>query len=151
MNIFLADMLATFFYVGRFPVAPGTMASAVGALMAVGLHAWPVAYLAVMALVIVVGFWASGPAEKAAGKKDPGFIVIDEVAGIMISFFMVPLSWAVIISGFFLFRAFDMFKIWPANKFEELGGARGIMMDDIMAGIYTNIVLQIAIRLAIAM
>jgi phosphatidylglycerophosphatase A len=47
-----------------------------------------------------------------------------------------------------LFRAFDMFKIWPANKFEDMGGSRGIMMDDVMAGIYTNIVLQIATRLA---
>ena len=72
--------------------------------------------------------------------------MIDEVAGMMVSLFMLPLSWPVMLVGFFLFRAFDMFKIFPANKFEDMGGASGIMMDDIMAGIYTNIVLQVAVR-----
>ena len=63
----------------------------------------------------------------------------------------MPISWSVIVIGFFLFRAFDMFKIWPANKFEDMGGAAGIMLDDLMAGLYTNIVLQIAVRWAIRM
>ena len=151
MNPRLATILATFFYVGKFPVAPGSMGTLAGLLIAIALHPWPVAYFSVMALVTVVGFLACGPAERALGKKDPGCVVIDEVAGIMLSLFWVPISWSVIVIGFFLFRAFDMFKIWPANKFEDMGGARGIMLDDLMAGLYTNIVLQIAIRLAIRM
>ncbi len=151
MNPRVAIFLATFFYVGKFPVAPGTMGTLAGLLIALALHPWPVAYFVVMLLVTVVGFWASGHAEKALGKKDPGCVVIDEVAGIMLSLFMVPVSWAVIVIGFFLFRAFDMFKIWPANKFEDMGGGHGIMLDDLMAGLYTNIILQIAIRLAFRM
>jgi len=82
------------------------------------------------------------------GQKDPSCVVIDEVSGIMIAFFMLPMVWPVSIITFFLFRAFDMFKIYPVNKFEEMKGGTGIMMDDIIAGLYTNITMQIAIRLA---
>ncbi len=89
---------------------------------------------------------ASGQVEKLIGKKDPGCIVIDEAAGIMISVLFIPMTWPIMLTGFFLFRAFDMFKIYPANKFEDMGGAYGIMMDDVMAGVYTNIVLQVAVR-----
>ncbi|MBF0123639.1 MAG: phosphatidylglycerophosphatase A [Candidatus Omnitrophica bacterium] len=151
MSSRLAIFLATFFYVGKCPVAPGTLGTLAGLLIAVALHSWPAAYVGVMILVTVLGFLACGPAEKALGKKDPGCIVIDEVAGIMVALFLLPLSWPVIVIGFFLFRAFDMFKIWPANRFENMGGAAGIMLDDLMAGIYTNIVLLIAIRWAMRM
>lgn len=144
----MATLAATFFYIGKFPVAPGTMGTLAGLFLAWLVAPWVALYCLMTALVMLAGFWASGTAEKAFGKKDPGCIVIDEVAGIMLSFFLVPFSWPVAVIGFFLFRAFDMFKIWPANKFEDMGGSRGIMMDDVMAGIYTNIVLQIATRLA---
>ncbi len=81
-------------------------------------------------------------------KKDPPCIVIDEVAGSLIAFFMLPMNWPVFWSTFFVFRAFDMFKIYPANILEKRSGSVGIMMDDIVAGIYTNLIMQIAIRLA---
>lgn len=146
MNDRLARFCATFFHIGDFPVAPGSMASAAALVVAFFLHPWPLVYIAAGVIFTAVGFMTSGQVEKMIGKKDPGCIVIDEVAGIMISFLFLPMTWPVMLTGFFLFRAFDMFKIYPGNKFEAMGGANGIMMDDIMAGVYTNIVLQVAVR-----
>ncbi|MBF0331468.1 MAG: phosphatidylglycerophosphatase A [Candidatus Omnitrophica bacterium] len=146
MNDRVARFCATFFHIGDFPVAPGSAASAAALVVAYWVHPWAWAYIAVGILFTVIGFMTAGQVEKLSGRKDPGFIVIDEAAGIMISFLFIPMTIPVMITGFFLFRAFDMFKIYPANKFEDMGGAYGIMMDDVMAGIYTNIVLQIAVR-----
>ncbi|NTV29786.1 MAG: phosphatidylglycerophosphatase A [Candidatus Omnitrophica bacterium] len=144
----ISKFIATFFYTGYCPVAPGTLASAIGAAIAFALRFNVAGYAFAMVTVTVLGFFFAGEAEKAIGKKDPGCIVIDEVSGIMISFFMLPLYWPIIVTGFFLFRAFDMFKIPPADLFEKMPGSRGIMLDDIMAGIYTNLILQIALRLS---
>jgi len=94
---------------------------------------------------MAAGIWASGKMEKLAGKKDPSCVVIDEVAGILIAFFLLPAQWPVIITAFFVFRAFDMFKIYPINRFEKLPGSWGIMMDDVVAGLYTNIVVHVAL------
>ena len=142
----VARCCATFFHIGDLPLAPGSMASAAALAVAFGVHPWPALYIAVGVLFTAAGFMTAGQVEKASGRKDPGFIVIDEAAGIMISFLFLPMTWPVMLTGFFLFRAFDMFKINPANRFEAMGGAKGIMMDDIMAGVYTNIVLQVAVR-----
>ena len=144
----LVKMLSTWFYVGDLPGAPGTAASAVAVLMAVIFAPNTFLYILVTIAVTVLGFAVSGRMEAILGRKDPGCIVIDEVAGIMIAFFLLPLTWPVIITAFFLFRAFDMFKIYPANKFEEIEGGTGVMMDDLVAGLYTNIVMQLAVRLA---
>lgn len=144
----ISKLLATFFCIGYLPVAPGSMATIAGVALSYSLMGNPTAYLWATLAVTVVGFTVSGRAEKAIGKKDPGCIVIDEVAGVMIAFYMLPATPAVFWTGFFLFRAFDMFKIYPANKLEGLKGSRGIMLDDIIAGVYTNIVMQIAIRWA---
>jgi len=141
-------MLATFFYIGRWPAGPGTAASLAGAFLAVMMQGHWVVYLLVLAAVAAAGFRVSGRMEELEGKKDPGCVVIDEAAGILISFFALPLSWATFWSAFFLFRAFDMFKIYPVGCFEKMGGAKGIMMDDIVAGIYTFVIMQIAVRLA---
>jgi phosphatidylglycerophosphatase A len=148
MKVRIARLLATFFYAGIFPAASGTFASAIGVLIVLHLYQEPVLYAAVMVLVTVIGIWSADVTEKAVGKKDPSIVVIDEVAGMMVALFMVPLSWPVLVSGFFLFRAFDMFKIYPCNKLEAQGGGWGIMADDLFAGLYTNVVLQLAIRLA---
>jgi len=144
----LVKMLSTWFYIGDLPGAPGTFASAAAVLMAVILSPNMFLYVLVAVVVTVLGFKVSGRMEGILGRKDPGCIVIDEVAGVMIAFFLLPLTPAVVITAFFLFRAFDMFKIYPANKFEEIGGATGVMVDDLVAGLYTNIVMQIAVRWA---
>jgi len=142
----LVKMFSTWFYVGNVPGCPGTAASVVGALMAVILAPSSILYVIVFSVVTIIGFMVSGKMETLLDRKDPGCVVIDEVSGIMIAMFLLPLSPIVVITTFFLFRAFDMFKIYPVNKFEQLKGSQGIMMDDIIAGIYTNIVMQFAVR-----
>lgn len=144
----LTRMLATFFYIGYAPAAPGTLASLAGAVIAIALHSNLLLYILVFLVVTVIGFQVSDRAEELEGQKDPSCIVIDEVAGIMIAFFLLPIDWRTGIVAFFLFRAFDMFKIYPVNKFESLKGGRGVMMDDLFAGLYTNLTMQIALRIA---
>ncbi len=144
----LARLISTFFYLGDFPFASGTLASAAAVLLVLGMPASILVYVAVTIAVTVIGIWAAGITEKEVGKKDPSCVVIDEVAGVLVSFFLVPLSWPVIIIGFFLFRAFDMFKIPPADSLENEGGGKGIVLDDIAAGVYTNLTLQAGIWLA---
>lgn len=143
-----ARLMATWFYVGDFPVAPGTMASAVGMVMCFILSAHPVLYVVLGIIITYIGFKASDITEGLVGTKDPSCVVIDEVAGVMIAFFLLPITPAIAITTFFLFRAFDMFKIYPVNKLEEMKGGVGIMMDDLFAGLYTNIVMHLAIRFA---
>jgi phosphatidylglycerophosphatase A len=105
-------------------------------------------YIAVTVLVTMVGFLVSGRVEANLKKKDPSCIVIDEVAGGLIAFFLLPINFPVLITAYFLFRAFDMFKIYPVDRFESLPGSTGIMMDDLFAGLYTNIVMHLALRLS---
>ncbi|MBN1870699.1 MAG: phosphatidylglycerophosphatase A [Candidatus Omnitrophica bacterium] len=144
----IVKMLATWFYVGDIPGAPGTAASAVAVMMAVICAPNLFLYVLIAIIVIALGFKVSGRTEEILGRKDPGCIVIDEVAGIMVAFFLLPITWPVLITAFFLFRAFDMFKIYPVNKFEQIEGGAGVMMDDLIAGLYTNIVMQLAVRWA---
>ena len=148
MNDKFVKLFSTFFYIGYFPVAPGTAASLAGGIVALLLYKNPVIYIGLFLAVTFIGFIISGRMEEIEGKKDPGCVVIDEVSGIMISYFMLPISWPIVVTTFFLFRALDMFKTFPANKLEALGGGEGIMLDDVLAGLYTNIVMQIAVRWA---
>ena len=140
------ELFATWFYIGKFPLGPGTLASFVGMLMCFVLANSLVLYVLVFLAVSVIGFSVGDRMEAITGQKDPGSVVIDEVAGIMIAFFLLPMMPSVALVTFFLFRAFDMFKVYPVNKFEELHGSVGIMMDDIIAGLYTCITMHIAIR-----
>lgn len=146
MNIF-HHCVATCFGVGYFPVAPGTAATVIGIILAFFLQGTPLYFTWVVVLTIL-GIVAADHVEKMSKEKDPGIVVIDEVVGVMIALIGLPITWPVAICGFFLFRAFDMFKIYPINKFEAIPGGRGIVLDDVMAGLYTNIVLSIAVRWA---
>ena len=148
MKNFLIKSFATVFGVGYFPVAPGTAATAVGVAIAYGLGNNLPVYTIVVLVLLALGVITTGIVEKQLNQKDPGFLVIDEVVGVMIALWHLPLVWPVMICGFFLFRAFDMFKIYPINKLEALPGGWGIMLDDCMAGVYTNIILRIALRCA---
>ncbi len=134
--------------VGFLRPAPGTLASLVGvALYLVFYPHWGV-YLGVLALVTALGFGTIDAMERLCGEQDPSCVVIDEVAGMLITLFLLPPRPSVLVTAFFLFRAFDMFKIPPADRFERLPGARGVMLDDLMAGVYANLVMQAAVRLA---
>ena len=148
MRNFLIKSFATVLGVGYLPFAPGTWATVVGVAIAYYLGNNLPAYIILLLVLLILGIMTSGIVEKQLNQKDPGVVVIDEVVGVMIALWGLPLIWPVMICGFFLFRAFDMFKIYPINKLEAKSGGWGIMLDDCMAGLYTNIILRIALKCA---
>jgi phosphatidylglycerophosphatase A len=132
-------------YAGRFPIASGTAGTVVGVFLYLGMKGLaPAHYFAVCVLVFLVGTWAAGRAEIILDQKDSSLIVIDEIVGYLVAMFMVPPTWGFVVAGFFIFRVFDILKPWPLQRLEEIHGGWGVMLDDIGAGVYTNIVLQIA-------
>jgi phosphatidylglycerophosphatase A len=122
--------------VGRAPLAPGTVASALTAVVLWLLHPSPIALTALLVVVTLLGTWAADEAERALGGKDPGAIVVDEVAGMMLSVLTVTLTPAVLLVAFLLFRVFDVVKPFPANVSQRLPGGLGVMIDDLIAGLY---------------
>jgi phosphatidylglycerophosphatase A len=144
----LAILLATWFGCGYSPVGPGT-AGALGALIPAWLlchyAAWPVWVWPVAAAVITVpGIWAAGETARHAGKKDPGIVVIDEVAGQWLTLAgAAMLNWKTVLVAFVLFRLFDIWKPPPVRQLEQLPGGAGIMADDLMAGIYGAVILGV--------
>ncbi|MFH1656021.1 MAG: phosphatidylglycerophosphatase A [Candidatus Omnitrophota bacterium] len=143
------QLIATFFNLGYLPL-PGTAGSLAGLLIFFLISANYIIYLTVLVLLLILGFYVSGKSEEAFNQKDPRKIVIDEVCGMLIALFLLPVTFPVIISAFLLFRAFDAIKPPPANIFEQLSGGKGIMLDDIIAGIYTNLIIQLALKLTSA-
>jgi phosphatidylglycerophosphatase A len=137
--------VATFFGVGHLPVAPGTWASLLTALIVffTPLSALPFVFLALItAAVYAIGIPAAGICEKHYQKQDPRQCVIDEVAGQLVSLWFLPRQAGFYIAAFFLFRIFDILKPFPINKSEALPRGIGIMTDDVLAGFYTLAILQ---------
>ena len=144
-----AKILATFFGLGLFPVAPGTMASAVAALaFAIALHglAWPL-YLLLLAFLFFAGTAASAVHAAALGRPDPGRIVIDEVCGQLLALAFLPAAWVPVAVSFVLFRFFDIIKPWPIRRLEKLPGGWGIMADDIGAGLAAAVLSRLILLL----
>jgi phosphatidylglycerophosphatase A len=145
----LAVLLGTAFFSGYFPVASGT----VGTLVAVPLYllaarwAWP--WYAVLVLAVTVaGIWAAHRCERLFGEKDSSRVVIDEVAGFLVTMAFVTPTWTRVAAGFFLFRFFDVIKPPPAGWADlHLRGGLGVMLDDLVAGFYAWLVLQSAVRI----
>jgi len=139
-------VLATGFGSGHAPVAPGTFGSAVGVALAWPLLALPLGgYLAVTAAVALVGIVAAGHAERHFGGKDPGVIVIDEIAGMLVTLAGVTPGLVNLVAGFLLFRLFDIFKPFPCRWAERnFAGGLGVMADDLVAGAYACICLHMA-------
>ena len=124
------------FCAGLAPVAPGTVGSAVTVLVLWLVPFSPGALIAFFVVVTVVGTWAAHHAERTLGAKDPGVIVIDEVAGMTLSVLAFPLTPAVLAAAFVLFRVFDIVKPFPARVSQRLPGGAGVMLDDLIAGLY---------------
>jgi phosphatidylglycerophosphatase A len=140
-------LVATVAGAGYTPLAPGTAGSAV-ALVILWLVPFSRAGLLVFFLVVTVaGIWAAHVAERKLGGKDPGEIVIDEVAGMTLSVLVLPLTAPVLLAGFVLFRVFDVVKPFPAGRSQRLPGGLGIMTDDLVAGLYALAVLLLARRI----
>lgn len=160
--------------VGLIPIAPGTWGSAVGVVLYLGLghltervfnfsvergldlspQQFPGILTTVLLLTILLvslaGTWAATRAEKLLGKKDPGAVVVDEVAGQLITFLFVPWlttwTWSVV-AGFVAFRVFDIWKPYPVRRLEGLGGGLGIMADDMLAGFYAATLMSLLVTL----
>jgi len=140
----IAKLIATVFYVGLIPIAPGTFGTIAAIPLFYALSFTPLyLYLAITVLIILISVWASGVAEEIFGRTDPGEIVADEVCGYLVTMILVPVTLGNIFFGFLLFRLFDIAKPYPIRKFERLPGGWGIVMDDVMAGVYSCITLHI--------
>jgi phosphatidylglycerophosphatase A len=148
MKKFLTVMVCSVAGVGFLPFIPGTFGSAAGIGVFLLVKESVAAYAAVLAAVIALGLFFGGEAEKVFKRKDPKYVVIDEVAGMLISLVFLPFYNVLVISAaFILFRALDTVKIFPAEAVQDKHGSIGIMGDDIIAGVYTNLVLQAVLRL----
>ncbi|MEK6815427.1 MAG: phosphatidylglycerophosphatase A [Nitrospirota bacterium] len=138
--------LATGAYAGYVPIAPGTAGSLVGLAVyaAAGRHLSAEGLLLVIGVLFLIGSWAAHRAEAYFAEKDPGAIVIDEVAGMLVSLWALPIGPAGWAAGFFLFRAFDIVKPFPIRTLERrIPGGVGVMFDDILAGVYANLSLRL--------
>ena len=144
----MALAIATALGVGYAPLAPGTFGSAVGLLIWFALPSSPLVQAAVIVALFVMGSWSGSVAERHFGRTDPGHVVIDEVAGMLTTLFLVPVGWVGAIGAFFLFRISDIIKPYPANRLEALPGGIGIMADDVMAGVYANLALRLTLAAA---
>ena len=141
-------LIATTAGLGYAPIAPGTVGSAAGVVIYLLTSHWSfLAQLALAASVTIVGVWASTVAAQYFGRSDPSQVVVDEVAGQLVTFLGTGVGPAGAVAGFFLFRALDIIKPWPANRLEALHGGVGIVADDVMAGLYGCAVLHAVVWL----
>jgi phosphatidylglycerophosphatase A len=143
-----ATVIATGLGSGYSPFAPGTAGSALGLLLW-----WPMQSLglplqaAAVVLVSIVGVAAAHRVSRRLGIEDPGIVVVDEVAGMWLTLLALPLNPWTAAGGFFIFRALDVWKPFPARRFESFHGGWGIMADDLMVGVYGNLLLRAALWL----
>jgi phosphatidylglycerophosphatase A len=142
--------IATAGFAGRVPFAPGTFGSLIGLPVYYVMSLFPLSVVfAGLIGFIVFACWVAGEAEKTLGDKDPGCIVIDEIAGMAVTFFALDFSWAVAIAGFALFRFFDVLKPFPIRYLEKrYGGGFGVVIDDVAAGVISNLVLRVGLMMA---
>jgi len=142
--------LATGFYVGNVPLAPGTFGSLIGlplCFLLAGIQLPPAIILAVLFIGFAV--WIAHAAEKIFKQKDPGCIVIDEVAGMVVTLIGLPFNLMTAGSGFIIFRILDILKPFPIRTLDKrLAGGIGIVADDVVAGIFANIFIRILLYIS---
>lgn len=143
----IVKIISTFFYVGYLPFIPGTFASLSGVFLFYLIKGRICAHIIFIIVLMTLGFLLTGKAEEIFKRKDANCIVIDEVTGMLLSFLFIPCEIRLVIVAFVIFRLLDTLKPYPAGLLQSLKGGLGIMGDDIVAGIYTNIILQTALRL----
>ena len=141
--------LATGCFLGNIPFAPGTFGSLLGIPLCFALSKTDV-FVAVLITLLFIGLaiWIAHAAEKGFNNTDPGNIVIDEIAGLMVTFIGLPFNIISAVAGFLIFRVLDILKPYPIRFFErKLIGGIGIVMDDVAAGIFSNIILRVLLQL----
>jgi len=140
----LGLFIATCGYIGYVPVAPGTFGSAAGLLVFAAVRSSGSQVVEVLAIValFLIGIWSGTEAEHHFGGIDPAPVVMDEVVGMLITLAFLPVNWVGALVGFLVFRVLDVYKPWPAARFERLPGGLGVMADDGMAAVYGNLVMR---------
>ena len=140
-----AVFLATGFYVGNIPFAPGTFGSLIGlplCFLLAGIHL-PAAIIAAL-IIIGLAIWIANVAAKTLKRKDPGCIVIDEIAGMVVTLIGLPFNLTTVVTGFILFRILDILKPFPIRILDKrVSGGLGIVADDVVAGIFANALMRI--------
>jgi len=138
----IAYIIATGFGSGYAPLIPGTAGSFIALMIFILVPLNNVSWLIICLIVFFTGVWAAQIVEKEHGK-DPGLVVIDEFVGQWISLLFLPRIFLVFIAAFIIFRILDILKPFPANDSQKLAHGWGIMIDDVIAGIYTNLIIQL--------
>lgn len=147
-----ASLVATFFGIGNLKPGPGTWGSLAAALIWFALsrviagNVQSLALVGLIVVVIAVGIPAATAVARSSGVKDPQNVVIDEVAGQWITLLFAPMSWKSLLAGFILFRGFDILKPPPVRQLERLPEGTGIVVDDVAAGVYSLLVMQLLLH-----
>jgi len=147
-----AKLTATFFGTGLLHPGPGSWGSAATVLLSWLLSRWisphwqPAVTMLLAAVAVAIGIPAATHMARGTGLKDPQFVVIDEVAGQLITLIAVPVSWKSMLLGFILFRGFDIVKPPPVRQLEHLREGIGIVLDDVGAGLYALAIMQLALH-----
>jgi phosphatidylglycerophosphatase A len=141
-------VVATWFGTGLVPVAPGTFGTLATVPLVSGLNQLGTIYKALgLAIIIAGAIWASGQYQTLTGRADPREVVIDEVAGFSLTMLLLPFSWMTLGLGFVFFRLFDILKPYPMKKLEGLRGGVGIVIDDLVAAIYSFVCVRLILFL----
>jgi phosphatidylglycerophosphatase A len=140
-----AFVLSSCFGLGLIPVAQGTFGSLAGIPFAVALaHLGPVAHAYLIFFFVLLAVWAAGRSAGTLEKDDPAEVVIDETAGQLLTLFLLPPTGLNLSLGFVLFRLFDILKPYPIRRLEKVAGGAGIVLDDLLAGVYANLCIRLA-------
>ena len=139
---------ATGLYIGFIPGAPGTYASFAATLLYFFIYRHsgrilPALHISSLCFITLAGVLASAAISRRTGEEDPSYIVIDEVAGQLLTFLFLPVNFLNLAVGFIAFRVFDMWKPFPIRKLESFENGVGVMADDLLAGVYANVLLQL--------
>ena len=141
--------IATGCYIGNISLAPGTFGSVLGLPICFFLSKTDLSIAVLLTLIgILCAVWIANEAEKILKTKDPGCIVIDEIAGIILTLFGLPFNIISVTAGFLVFRTLDIWKPYPIRFLEnKFSGGIGIVLDDVAAGILSNLILRILLRI----
>ena len=140
------EVLATFFYVGYLPKCPGTFGT-LATLPVIWFCQSSVLYILLAVILFFMGKIATEDRIQKTGREDPKEVVIDEVVGMMVTMLFIPLSVVSLAIGFILFRFFDILKPFYIRRLEKIPGGYGVMLDDLLAGVYANIILHLFLYL----
>ncbi len=139
-------LIATGFGTGFLPIGPGSWGTLPGILLCWAMQPLsPLFYLFFIFALSGFGIYLATEAEKEFSKKDPGEIVVDEIIAFPLTMFLIPLGLKTLVLGFFLNRLMDTIKLWPCHSLQKLPGGWGIVLDDLVAAIYSCALMHLAL------